>query len=206
MVAEVYMAIAAYDRTIEDRLPAELAADLDGSFERLVLTYQDRLYSFARRLSGNAQDAEEIAQDTFVRAYRALCGYAPDRIHALALRPWLYQIATNVFRNRVRGHHVRTTPLDGDEHSPAYRIDSGDSTRPDVIAERTERARELGAHVQALPDRYRAAVVLRHIAGFNYHELAGLLGQPVGTIKANVHRGTRLLRESLQSEGYERDR
>ncbi len=197
------MAIAACDQRIEDSLAAELAADLDGSFERLVLAYQDRLYSFALRLSGNRQDAEEIAQDAFVRAYRALCSYGPERIRALALRPWLYQIALNVYRNRVRGPRLTTVTLDGDAGRTAARLDNGEAARPEAIVERGERERQLSAHLQALPARYRVAVVLRHVVGLNYHELMAVLDQPVGTIKANVHRGLRLLRESLRHQDDE---
>ena len=80
----------------EGSLETDLARDLDGSFERLVLAYQDRLYAFALRFCGNREDAEEVAQDAFVRAYRALKTYPADRVRALALRAWLYRIALNV--------------------------------------------------------------------------------------------------------------
>ncbi len=79
-------------------LSAALAADVDGSFEQLVLTFQDRLYAFALRLTGSPQDAEEVTQDAFVRAYRALVSYPDSRIRSLALRPWLHQIVLNIFR------------------------------------------------------------------------------------------------------------
>lgn len=186
--------------TEDQDLPAALAANLDDCFERLVLTYQNRIYAFALRLSGSPQDAEEIAQDTFVRAYRALVGYSVERITHLALRPWLYQIALNVFRNRVRGHHLRVVPLDDLEGGDAREPVVAEQELPETIMERIEGERELGALVAALPERYRAAVVLRHVEGFNYAELGELLNQPVGTIKANVHRGTRLLRNALAQQ------
>ncbi|MER3459109.1 MAG: RNA polymerase sigma factor, partial [Chloroflexota bacterium] len=85
-----------------DDLAAQLATGVDSHFERLVLAYQDRLYAFALRLSANPQDAEEIVQDAFVRAYHALKRYEAERIRTMALKPWLYQIALNVFRNRAR--------------------------------------------------------------------------------------------------------
>jgi RNA polymerase sigma-70 factor, ECF subfamily len=191
------------DPCATDLLPA-LAADVDRCFECLVLTYQNRLYSFALRLTHNVQDAEEIAQDTFVRAYRALTGYAPERITALAVRPWLYQIALNVFRNRVRSRQLTVLPLDDLSHDPeADLIDQHE--RPDAALERAEREHELSALVAALPERYRIAVVLRHVEGFGYNELAEMLSQPVGTIKANVHRGTRLLRAALEQQMQEVD-
>src|SRR5258708_206923 len=97
----------------ERSLSAYLAVDLDGHFEHLVRTYQDRLYSFALRLTGSRQDAEESTQDAFVRAYRALQGYAEDRRRAMRLRPWLYQITLNTVRNRVRRPVLITVAADG---------------------------------------------------------------------------------------------
>ena len=183
-----------------DGLPAELATDLHNSFERLVIAYQDRLYSFALRLTCSPQDAEEIAQDAFVRAFRALKTYAPERIRALALRAWLYQIVLNVTRNRARGRRLELVPLhtsDGDGYvEPA----NDEQERPETAFERAERAGELGALLAALPERYRAAVILRHVEDLSYADAAVVLKQPIGTVKANVHRGVRLLREALSTQ------
>ena len=88
----------------QTELTAALARDLDGTFERMVLSQQDRLYSIALRMLGDPRDAEEIAQDAFVRAYRALAGYEADRIRDLQLRAWLATIVLNLCRNRVRRH------------------------------------------------------------------------------------------------------
>lgn len=192
-----------FDPCPED-LEAALASNVDRCFECLVLTYQDRLYSFALRLTHNAQDAEEIAQDAFVRAYRALAGYTPERIATMALRPWLYQIALNVFRNRVRSRQLPVLPLGELGHDPAFDL-VDDHERPDAALERAEREHELGTLVASLPERYRLAVVLRHVEGFGYGELAEMLSQPVGTIKANVHRGTKLLRTALEQQMQEVD-
>lgn len=173
-------------------LIAGLADDLDGHFESLVLLYQDRLYRFALRLSGNPEDAEEVAQDALVRAYQALARYPTERILALALRPWLYQICLNAFRNRVRRRTLQLTPLDGDlpQHS--------DRERPERLAEAAEGTRELAGHLVALPDHFRAAVVLRHIEELGIAEIAAVLGQPEGTVKSNIHRGIRLLRQEME--------
>jgi RNA polymerase sigma-70 factor, ECF subfamily len=181
---------------VADELAAALADDLDGSFERFVLAYQDRLYAFGLRLTGSPWDAEEVAQDAFVRAYRALTRYPGEQVRTLALRPWLYQIALNVVRNRARGRRLRLVPLDGPDAD--RRVEPADTAAgPETISERAEERDELAGLVAALPDRYRPAVVLRHVEGFGYAEAASILGQPVGTVKANVHRGVRLLREAL---------
>ncbi len=184
--------------SLEDtELRLGLAVNLDGCFERLVLSYQGRLYAFALRISGNHQDAEEIAQDAFVHAYRALAGYDRTKIEALAIRPWLYQIVLNVFRNRVRGHKLKVVPLDELGRDSTTEPSDSEREQPESVFERGERTRELSAILAALPERYRVAVVLRHVEGFGYGEAAALLGQPVGTVKSNVHRGVELLRKAL---------
>jgi RNA polymerase sigma-70 factor (ECF subfamily) len=181
-------------------LSAALAVDLDGNFEQLVLAYQDRLYAFALRLTGSPQDAEEIAQDAFVRAYQALVAYAAQRIRELALKPWLYQIALNVFRNRRRRRAPQLVPLDEASAGMNVELEDDKLGRPDAALEHAELRGKLGALVAALPERYRLSVVLRHVQGLEYAEIAALLRQPIGTVKANVHRGLRLLREDLDKQ------
>lgn len=182
-----------------DDLAARLATDLDGNFERLVLSYQDRLYAFALRLSGSPQDAEETAQDAFIRAYHALKRYDAGRIRALALKPWLYQIALNVFRNRARDRRLRLVSLDGLGDGAEAEPEDDESGRPEPMAESAERERELAAQLAALPERYRTAVVLRYVGDLDYAEIAAVLGQPVGTVKSNVHRGVQRLRLAMSA-------
>jgi RNA polymerase sigma-70 factor (ECF subfamily) len=186
---------------IDDGLAEALAGDLDGSFERFVRAYQDRLYGYVLRLVGHRADAEEIAQDTFVRAYRALARYPAERVQTLALRPWLFQIALNLVRNRWRARPPETEPLEG-EDGELPSVEASESERPDLVAVRHETNRDLAALLLTLPERYRVAVVLRHVEGLGYGELAQVLGQPVGTVKSNVHRGTRLLRAALEQEDW----
>jgi RNA polymerase sigma-70 factor (ECF subfamily) len=181
---------------------AALAADLEGSFEQVVVAYQNRLYGFALRLTGSPQDAEEITQDAFVRAYRALATYPAARIRTLALRPWLHQILLNVFRNRVRHRYLQLVPLDQGHEAGDLELDDDKAARPDTALERAELKASLDALVAALPERYRLAVVLRHIQGLGYGEMAVVLKQPIGTVKANVHRGIRMLRAALDGQEH----
>src|SRR5688572_25900883 len=88
--------------TDDERLASRLASDLDASFEDLVQAFQDRLFGFALRLTGRAQDAEDVTQDAFVRAYRALERYPTEQRRTLQLKAWLYRITLNVVRNRAR--------------------------------------------------------------------------------------------------------
>lgn len=177
-------------------LSGRLAEDVDGSFEEFVLTYQDRLYRFALRLCGSPHDAEEIAQDAFVRAYRALADYPSDRIRTMALRPWLYQICLNVFRNRVRRRKLDLVAIDGD-------LLANRQERPEQVAEAAERVRELANRLAALPEPYRAAVVLRHIEELSIAEIAAIVRQPEGTVKSNIHRGMQMLQRMVETERQE---
>jgi RNA polymerase sigma-70 factor, ECF subfamily len=193
----------------DEALARRLAHDLDGSFEAVVLAHQDRLYTIAHRFLGNGHDAEEVAQDALVRAYRALAGYDADRIRRLRLRPWLATIVLNLCRNHSARSAARGT-LSLDRESP----DGGalpepvadPATGPAASLDRREARRRWAALVVQLPPAYRAAVVLRHVDGLSYPELAIALDRPEGTVKAQVHRGLALLRTAFEaSERLERE-
>ncbi len=179
---------------MDESLTALLARDLDLGFERLVAQHQDRIYALALALTTNPHDAEEVAQDAFVRAHRALRGYPPERIEVLHLRAWLHRICLNVVRNRVRVRRVATQPM-GEAETATLAADA--ASRPEEVALRREGADELRCMVARLPAAYRDAVVLRHVQQLSYAEAAEVLGRPVGTVKANVHRGLGLLRLAL---------
>jgi RNA polymerase sigma-70 factor (ECF subfamily) len=171
----------------ESRLLADLAVDLDGTFGALVGAHGDRLFTIALRVLGDRSDAEEAAQDAFVRAYRALAGYEASRIRDLRLRGWLTTILLNVCRNRTRVRRVQTTEL---AFEPA--------AEPAVDPVAGHETREAWAGVlRTLPPAQRTAIVLRHVDGLSYAEMAEVLDRPEGTLKAQVHRGLATLREAL---------
>jgi len=182
-------------------LAADLAADLDGAFRALVTAHEDRLYTIALRLLGDPRDAEEVAQDAFVRAYRAMRGYHAARIRQLRLRPWLASIVVNLSRNRRRRLDERRPPLQlepiVDAGGEAEFPDGG--ATPHERAARRETLRTLATALAELPPGPRAAVVLRHVDGLSYPELAIALERPEGTVKAQVHRGLAMLRTALES-------
>jgi RNA polymerase sigma-70 factor (ECF subfamily) len=186
----------------DDRLTADLANDLDGTFERLVLAHQDRLYTIALRWLGDSRDAEETAQDAFVRAYRALAGYDAERIRDLRLRGWLATILLNLCRSRVAKRASRgpaPLSLDDTERAPTEPAAPAPAG-PAAVAERHAERDRWTTLLTALPPSYRSAVVLRHVDGLSYPEAAQALGRPEGTVKAQVHRGLALLRTMLESE------
>jgi RNA polymerase sigma-70 factor (ECF subfamily) len=186
----------------DTELTARLARDLDGTFEALVETHVDRCYAIALRILGNPHDAEEVAQDALVRAYRALAGYEPQRIRELRLRAWLATIVVNLCRNRVRRHAPPTTPL-----APLVEAGrepaAGEATDPSRVAALAADRAHLAALRATLPDRYRIPVVLRHVADLSYAELAEVLGRPEGTVKAQVSRGLAMLRAAIPTSELE---
>jgi RNA polymerase sigma-70 factor (ECF subfamily) len=183
-------------RPADAALIRQLAADLDATFPSLVADQQDRLFTIAVRVLGNRSDAEEAAQDAFVRAYRALAGYPTERIRELRLRPWLTTIVLNVCRNRTRVRRVATTEL-------AFEPAAEPVTDPFA----TRHARDLWARLlSSLPPAQRTAIVLRHVDGLSYTEMAEALGRPEGTLKAQVHRGLAALQTAfLAAQRRERE-
>jgi RNA polymerase sigma-70 factor (ECF subfamily) len=182
----------------DTRLAARLARDLDAAFPDLVGGHADRLYSIALRLLGSPSDAEEVAQDVLVRAYRAMAGYEPARIAGLRLRPWLAAIAVNLARNRRRRLADRQ-PAASLEPLTESGFDPRDDGTADPVAVSTAResATELARVLLELPEPLRLALVLRHVDGLSIAEISVALGRPEGTIKAHVSRGLERLRRRL---------
>lgn len=168
-----------------DELCARLARDLDGSFGDFVGAVRDDLYSGLRRLHG--PDAEDLAQEALIRAYRALADYDAERIRALQLRPWIWTIALNLGRNRLRDRARRPTPVVLEDRYPTEDPEPLDTTAWD-------------ARLAQLPPAQRRAVVLRHVVDLPYPEIAEVLGRPEGTVKADVNRGLTRLRRILEEE------
>ena len=181
----------------EEDLLSLLATDLDRHFRQLVILYQQRLYSFALRLVGSQQEAEDIVQETFLRTYHALKSYPVPKVRALRLRQWLYTITLNIFRNRQRKSEHQSIPLDTSEDSPLLEIEDP-SCGPEEEAYWHELRHELEMQLATLSERYRVAVTLYYFEDLSYVEIAELLNQPIGTVKAHVHRALRQLRKSLE--------
>ena len=175
-------------------LNRRLAADLDRAFPALVDKMQSPVFNGARRWLPSRQDAEDATQEVFVRAYRALADYPPDRIGQLNLRPWLFAITLNVCRNHARGKSRRPAEVS---------LGATD----DAAAEETEPTAMAGLAVDEWRDRLarltapqREAIVLRHVVGMSLNEVAMVVGRPAGTVKSDVHRGLQRLRAMIDSE------
>jgi RNA polymerase sigma factor (sigma-70 family) len=178
--------------------PDRLAVDVDAAFATFLAHHQDLVYGIAWRMTGRGADAEDLAQDAFVSAYRALRTYAPDRIRALRSRGWMAAIVANAARNRGRRRRPASVAIDETVADSLVEMRPG----PEAVAQRREAARAWRGRLEALPPRYRDAVGLRHVEGLSYTEVAAALGRPVGTVKSDVHRGVRLLRDAwIREEG-----
>ena len=183
---------------IQPELPDRLARDLDGAFEELVRGHERLVFGLALRVVGDRADAEEVAQDTFERAYHALAGYEAERVAAMRLRPWLARIALNLARNRLRRRPPAARALEDGDGQPLA-VAAPAAAEPAAVAERREGTERWAELLATLPHGWREAVVLRHVEGLPYAEMAEVLGRPVGTVKTHVHRGVRQLREQLQA-------
>jgi RNA polymerase sigma-70 factor (ECF subfamily) len=177
-----------------DDLCQRLATDLEAAFADLVKEHEDLVFGVALRVVGDAASAQDVAQEAFVRGYRALRRYPSERIRELRLRPWLARIALNQARNQLRANRHMSSLDDLTVHPVA-----GDAG-PQSIAERNDQARMWARLLDGLPGRYRLAVAMRHVEGLSYAEIAEALDRPLGSIKSVVHRGVALLRAAYDAE------
>jgi RNA polymerase sigma-70 factor (ECF subfamily) len=185
------------------------------SFEEEALPHLDAVYRFALRLTGSAADAEDLVQETFLRAYRSWEQYTPGT----SAKSWLFTICRNTFlrqreRERRRDEVVERAARESDGPSvpggelplfmPAAQSDPEGELFRDMIDESILNA------IERLPADFRDAVVLSDLEGLSYAEIASVLDIPVGTVKSRLFRGRRLLQQELYSyaieEGYIRPR
>ncbi len=168
------------------------------NFDTIVDDYQRRLYGFALRMTGNREDAEEIVQDSFVRAYRALGKMSEEQRRELRLQPWLYTITLNVTRNRLRSKRPTSVALDSLADPDALLRETQEGpARPETIVEQNAEVALVERALLQLPMHLRAAATLRFIEGRSHPEIAEILHQPIGTVKSHVHRAVRILRKIL---------
>ena len=178
-------------------IQASRQGDLD-AFNRLVLNYQNMLYSQAYRMMGDPAMAEDATQEAFISAYKNLGSYRGGSFKA-----WLLRIVTNASYDELRRQKRRPTtplePLDEDDdeiESPHWLADPGES--PEEAAERTELGRALQRCLNDLPSDFRSVVILVDIQGMDYTEAAQTVGKPLGTVKSRLARGRLRLRDCLQ--------
>ena len=180
-----------------DLVAAAAGGDLD-AFEKLVQRHQTRLVGYLRGLTNAESDAEDIAQEAFLRAYRSLKGFR----RTSSFRTWLYQIATNVFRNWLEKRRNQAPVNAGSIDAPAPGMDEPVEPMGEENPEAQHLQRDaIDRALAQLPADQREAVLLRDVEGFEYREIAAQLGVPLGTVESRIFRGRSRLRELLRISG-----
>lgn len=183
-IVESEAATAAFDRSGDK-------ADLP-SWNRIVADHGDRVYRLAYRLTGNAQDAEDLTQDAFIRVFKSLDRYKPGTFEG-----WMHRIVTNLFLDQVRRKaRIRMDALPEDQE----RLPSGHRGPEQVVVGETFDP-VLQRALDNLPPDYRAAVVLCDIEDLTYEQVGRILGIKMGTVRSRIHRGRAALRAELAASG-----
>jgi RNA polymerase sigma-70 factor (ECF subfamily) len=173
-------------------------------FEREVLPLLPNLFSAALRMTRNPADAEDLVQETYLRAYRGFSGFEEGN----NLRAWMYRILTNTFINSYRKKQREPVTVQEDDLDEWYLFDKlGESgVEPSAEAEviRSMPDEDVQKALEALPEGFRLAVLLADVEGFSYKEIAQILGIPIGTVMSRLHRGRRALEKALWERVRER--
>lgn len=189
------------ESTIEAGLAQRARAGSEEAFRELVRRFERPVYTLVLRMVHDPGTAEELAQDVFVKAYRRLDTYDPER----RFGSWLFKIAHNTTIDHLR----RSTPdlvsleagsEEGGGLSAVLANPAGES--PEAAAERSDLARDLERAISALRPEYREAMLLRHQEGLSYEEISETMGLPLGTIKTHLHRARKELATALRARGW----
>jgi RNA polymerase sigma-70 factor (ECF subfamily) len=176
------------------RPPGTASNGGDQAFAQAALTHIDSLYGTALRLTRSAPDAEDLVQDTYLKAFRAAHQFEPGT----NLKAWLFTILHNTFRN-IRRHDGRS-PVDVDSDAVERAVSDGPADQsPEELLTRATLDADLQAALDALPDAFRQAVWLRDVEELTYAEMAKVLDVPMGTVMSRISRGRRALSEGLQA-------
>ena len=168
----------------------------DRAFSDEALSYIDALYGTALRLTRRPQDAEDLVQDTYLKAFRA----AGQFQRGTNLKAWLFTILHNTFRNMRR--HDGRNPVDVNSETVEQAADqTGDERTPEQILTRATLDTNLQAALDSLPDAFRQAVWLRDVEEFSYADIARMVDVPIGTVMSRISRGRRMLFERLAPKG-----
>jgi len=177
---------------------------LKDRFESEVLPILPNLYGSALRLTRNPQDAEDLVQETYLRAYRGFAGFQ----EGTNLRAWMYRILTNTFINAYRKKQREPVTVQDDDIEDWYLYDrlGGSSVEASAESEVLERLpdEDVQRALEALPEGFRMAVLLADVEGFSYKEIAQIMDVPIGTVMSRLHRGRKALQKALWETVRER--
>ena len=180
-----------------DAAYTQKSAPMASAFESDALNHLDSLYGTALRLTRNEADAQDLVQDTYVKAFRARRQFTAGT----NLKAWLFTILHNTYRNRRRDVGRDPVEIDSDRVDMAAAPDSASSPEEHLLREAM--APDLQAALDALPEAFREAVWLRDVEEFPYAEIAEMLGIPVGTVMSRISRGRRMLYDKMVGRNVE---
>lgn len=193
---------AAMTELTDKQLVAGALAGSADAYRELVRRYQRPILSLIQRMLGDPWEAEDVAQEVFVKAFRNLGRYEPDR----KLSSWLFKIAHNTTIDHMRRQRPAAIPLeatssDGEETWEV--LQAPQDQAPDRRAQRTEVAAAIAASLGRLKPQYREVLLLRFQQGLAYREIADVLGLRIGTVKIHLHRARKLLAAELAAAGFD---
>lgn len=168
------------------------------SFNQLVRRWERPIFALAYRTLGREEDARDVTQETFLRAFRALAGFKGDA----KFSSWLYRIALNLCRDWIRKERrapLVAIPEEGDLERMS--IDRKEYVSVEDLAARAEMTRGVAAAMEQLPTEQRTAIILKEYHGLTFQEIADLMGCPLSTVKTRVYQGLMLLRRLLTEQG-----
>ncbi|KXH80841.1 RNA polymerase sigma factor SigW [Sporosarcina sp. HYO08] len=180
---------------VNKKINEVLKGDQD-AFEEIVTLFQHRLYHLCYRMLGNAQEAEDIAQEAFVRAYMNIHSFDQKR----KFSTWIYRIATNLCIDRIRKKkpdYYLDAEVPGTEGLDMYSQLAAAGELPEDEVVKMETQERIQYEINRLPDKYRSVIILRYIEELPLQEIADVLEMPLGTVKTRVHRGREALRKQI---------
>ena len=170
------------------------------AFEELVLEYEKKVYNVALRILGNSEDAADMTQEAFIKAYNSLPGFRGDSKFSV----WLTRIVSNLCLDFLRSRSRRPTVSLSveDDGGDDVQLDIADNSQsPELLLERSLTRESVRRGLKALPEDYRQILLLREIQGLSYDEIAEALNIEVGTVKSRIFRGRKKLCEYLIKDG-----
>ena len=181
-------------------LAAEAAAGRERAFRELLQRYERPVFSLVYRMVRDRALAEDLTQETFIRAFRAIGKYNPS----YKFSSWIFKIAHNLTIDHLRRKRIDTVSLQGSRHALTEEaqartqpvVESRDE-RPDAYVENKELGSEIEAAIGRLRPHYRTVTLLRHVEGYSYNEIAEIMDLPLGTVKTYIHRARLELKEAL---------